>query len=48
VLAQPEVTTALVGARTPVQVAENVAAASVKLSAEEVARIGQAFDGITS
>jgi len=46
VLAQPGVTTALVGARTPQQVEENAAAARLKLSPDEVSLIGKAFEGI--
>lgn len=46
VLAQPGITTALVGARTASQVKENAAAAALKLSPEEVTSISQAFDGI--
>jgi len=44
VLAQPGVTTALVGARNAAQVSENAQAAEVKLSPEEVARITAVFD----
>jgi len=43
VLAQPGITTALVGARNARQVAENVRAADVKLSEEEKIEIANAF-----
>ena len=43
VLAQPGVTTALVGARNARQAAENVEAANIKLSKQEVDRIRQVF-----
>jgi aryl-alcohol dehydrogenase-like predicted oxidoreductase len=48
VLAQPGVTTALVGARTARQVSENAAAAVVKLTSEEVLKIRDVFSGIAS
>jgi len=46
VLAQPGVTTALVGARNARQVAENVKAASIKLSEREAAEIRTVFAGL--
>ena len=46
VLAQPGITTALVGARNARQVSENAAAAQVKLSPAEVQQISQAFANI--
>lgn len=45
VLAQPGITTALVGARNARQVSENVRAADIKLSEEETAEIAKAFAG---
>jgi methylglyoxal reductase len=47
VLGQPGITTALVGARNERQVAENAAAAAIKLSTEELARIGDVFAAIS-
>ncbi len=43
VLSQPGVTTALVGARNAQQVAENAAAAQIKLSRQELEQAGDAF-----
>ncbi len=46
VLAQPGVTTALVGARNPRQAAENAKAATIRLSDQEVAEIRKVFAGL--
>jgi len=46
VLAQPGVTTALVGARNARQAAENVKAASIKLSDQEIAEIRKVFTSL--
>ncbi len=46
VLAQPGVTTALVGARTADQVAENARAADIHLSKDEVAELRRVFESI--
>jgi aryl-alcohol dehydrogenase-like predicted oxidoreductase len=43
---QPGITTALVGARTADQVKENVRAAGIKLSAEEVGQIRKVFEDL--
>ena len=45
-LAQPGITTALVGARSPEQVAENAGAADLRLSDEEVATIRGLLDAL--
>lgn len=45
-IAEPGVTSALVGARTPEQVLENIAAAEVELSSEQSATIRAAFEGV--
>jgi len=46
VISQPGVTTALVGARNPAQVSENVKAGEFQLSADELERIGALLDGL--
>ncbi len=46
VIAQPGITTALVGARNATQAEENAAAGRVRLSADELKRIEAAFAGI--
>jgi len=46
VIAQPGVTAALVGARRPEQVEENVGAADVELSADELAAIRATFEAL--
>jgi len=46
VLAQPGITTALVGARNARQVAENARAAEITLSEEETARIREVFEAL--
>lgn len=46
VLAQPGITTALVGARTADQVIENAAAGRIKLKPAEVARMREAFEAV--
>jgi aryl-alcohol dehydrogenase-like predicted oxidoreductase len=46
VLAQPGVTAAIVGARTPEQARENAAAGSVKLDAQEVGALRTAFEAL--
>ena len=44
ILAQPGITTALVGARTAEQVRENAVAGSLRLAADEIATIRQTFE----
>jgi aryl-alcohol dehydrogenase-like predicted oxidoreductase len=46
VLAQPGITTALVGARNARQGAENAAAGDVKLTDEELATIRKTFEDV--
>jgi aryl-alcohol dehydrogenase-like predicted oxidoreductase len=46
VIAQEGVTTALVGARTPEQAAENAAAADLKLSSDELSTIRDTFEAL--
>ena len=46
VIAQPGVTTALVGARNAQQAAENAAAASCALSPDELALIRSSFEAL--
>lgn len=45
-IAQPGITAAIVGARTPEQVRENAQAASLRLSADELQAIRQAFEDL--
>ena len=47
VIHQPGITSAIVGARSPGQARENAAAAGVRLSAEELARIRKVFEALT-
>ena len=46
VIAQDGVTSAIVGARDPDQVAENAGAAELELSATELATLARAFSGL--
>lgn len=46
-VAQPGITSAIAGARTPQQARENAVAGEISLSAEEAAAIGQTFAGLT-
>ena len=46
-VAQPGVTSAIVGARTPEQARENAAAGDLKLAPEELATIRKAFEGLS-
>ena len=46
VLRRPEITSAIIGATRPEQIADNVRAVGVTLSAEILERIDQALDGV--